>query len=96
MSYCMSYYVIVMKQCCHACDANLSIRIKQRDPTNFERQRKNVNLNKHVRIKSNFRMIRMTKVEWTSALCPGVEYTMWVGLSFAVFQYQTSQMCEER
>lgn len=89
-------YVIVMKKCCLACDANLSIRIRQRNRTNYKSQRKNVNLNIHVRIKSNFRMIRMIKVEWTSTLCPGVEYTMWVGLSFAVFQYQTSQMCEER
>lgn len=89
-------YVIVVKQFYHACDANSSIRIRQHDRTNFESQSKNVNLNKHVQIKSNFCMIRMIKVEWTSALCPGVDYTMWVGLSFAVFQYQTSQMCEER
>lgn len=87
-------YVNVVKQC-YACDANLSIRIRQRNRKNYESQRKNVNLNKHVQIKINFDNIRMIKVEWTIALCPGVEYTMWVGLSFAVFQYQSSQMSEE-
>lgn len=77
---------VVLKQCCQAYDANLSIQIRQRNRKNYESQRKNLNLNKHVQIKSNFRIIRMIKVEWTSALCPGVEYTLWVGLSFAVFQ----------